>query len=90
MWQYEVKKHKNRKESSGELRKYVHWYPGSDGVYGVDPLRITLMADGLGMSGFVLDDLLQQDHGVCAEMSTDKVNKGFPFLKQLLQSCYWF
>jgi len=48
------------------------------------------MADGLGMSGFALDDLLQQDHGVCAEMSTDKVTLEFSFLKQPLHSCYCF
>ncbi len=46
---------------------------GSDGVHGIDPLRITLVTDCLGMSGFKLDDLLQRSFGVCAEMSTHKV-----------------
>lgn len=42
-------------------------------MHGVDPLRLTLLAGSLGMSGFALDDLLQSDFGVCAEMSTNKV-----------------
>lgn len=46
---------------------------GNDGVHEIDPLRITLVTDGLGMSGFEVDDLLQRSFGVCAEMSTDKV-----------------
>ena len=55
------------------LQKCSSAYSGTDGIYGVDPLRLTLVSDSLGMSGFALDDLLQRDFGVCAEMSTDKV-----------------
>ncbi|EIE20455.1 PLP-dependent transferase [Coccomyxa subellipsoidea C-169] len=49
-----------------------HIQTGTDGIHGVDPLRLTLVANSLGMSGFALDDLLQREFGVCAEMSTDK------------------
>ncbi|CAL8465074.1 g4609 [Coccomyxa elongata] len=49
-----------------------HILTGSDGVHEIDPLRITLVTDSLGMSGFEVDDLLQRSFGVCAEMSTDK------------------
>ena len=39
----------------------------------LDPLRLTVLVHCLGMSGFEVDDLLQLEYGVCAEMSTDKV-----------------
>lgn len=42
-------------------------------MHALDPLRITVLVHGLGMSGFEVDDLLQLEYGVCAEMSTDKV-----------------
>lgn len=46
---------------------------GEEGVHALDPLRLIVLVDALGMSGFQVDDLLQLEYGVCAEMSTDKV-----------------
>ncbi len=46
---------------------------GEEGTHALDPLRLTVLVHGLGLSGFDVDDLLQLEHGVCAEMSTDKV-----------------
>jgi arginine/lysine/ornithine decarboxylase len=51
-------------------------------VQTLDPWRLTVVVDkGLGMSGLQLDDVLHREHGVCAEMSTQKVPR------VLLTSC---
>lgn len=46
---------------------------GEEGTHALDPLRLTVLVHGLGLSGFYVDDTLQLEHSVCAEMSTDKV-----------------
>ncbi|BDA50669.1 Arginine decarboxylase [Coccomyxa sp. Obi] len=61
-----------RELPSGSALLDDHIVTGSAGVHEMDPLRITLVTNSLGMSGFEVDDLLQRSFGVCAEMSTHK------------------
>jgi len=44
-----------------------------DGVTAIDPLRLTCCVRGLGISGYEASRLLEEEHGVVAELSTQQV-----------------
>ena len=40
----------------------------------MDPLRITVAVTGLGLSGFQVGSMLEQQHGVVMELATQQVS----------------
>lgn len=46
---------------------------GADGTYALDPLRLAVNVEGLGLSGAQVDECLADEFGVVAEFHSYKV-----------------
>lgn len=65
-------------------------HAGKDGIVAVDPLRITVGVQGLGLTGTETSQQLEEEYGVVAELATQQVQLLSPhhsFTRSLLPVC---
>ena len=51
----------------------IRTHTGRHGIAAVDPLRVTVGVQGMGMSGTQVSQVLEKDFGVVAELATQQV-----------------